>query len=157
MDVIGLIIVAEVMAESAHDNVIGTALLVRGEAENPTVSEVFVDAGFKDEAVIHGATPVIDMQVVAGSGGRAGSGRCRNGGSSTGPRARADTAPASGARLSCSVSQRPSLSAPTGSTEKERAPHAQGQFVTADSDPRSHRTTTEHGNSRQPCHETGRR
>ena len=71
VDVIELII-AVVMATSAHDNHIGTALLTRVAAENPSVSKTFVDAGFKDRVAIHGATPGIDVEVVSRLDGESG-------------------------------------------------------------------------------------
>jgi transposase len=57
VDVIGLIIAVVVMAASAHDNAIGSALLSRVAAENPSVTKAFVDAGSKDQVAIDGATP----------------------------------------------------------------------------------------------------
>lgn len=72
VDVIGLIIAVVVMAASAHDNQIGTALLSRVAAENPGVSKAFVDAGFKDQVAIHGAALGIDVQVVSRLDGQSG-------------------------------------------------------------------------------------
>ena len=72
VDVIGLIIAVVVMAASAHDNHIGTALLTRVAAENPVVSKAFVDAGFKDQVAIHGATLGVDVEVVSRLDGESG-------------------------------------------------------------------------------------
>lgn len=72
MDVIGLIIAVVVMAASAHDNQIGTALLSKVAAENPSVSKAFVDAGFKDQVAIRGATLGIDVEVVSRLNGESG-------------------------------------------------------------------------------------
>jgi transposase len=63
-DVIGLIIAVVVMAASTHDNVIGTALLDKVAADNPTVTKAWVDAGFKDAVAIHGALLGVDVEVV---------------------------------------------------------------------------------------------
>jgi transposase len=72
VDVIGLIIAVVVMAASAHDNQIGTALLSKVAAENPSVSKAFVDGGFKDQVAIHGATLGIDVEVVSRLDGESG-------------------------------------------------------------------------------------
>lgn len=72
VDVIGLIIAVVVMAASAHDNVVGTALLSRVAAENSSVSKAFVDAGFKDQVSIHGAILGIDVEVVSRLDGESG-------------------------------------------------------------------------------------
>lgn len=63
-DVIGLIIAVVVVAASVHDNAIGTALLDRVVAHNPSVTKAWVDAGFKDGVAIHGATLGVDVEVV---------------------------------------------------------------------------------------------
>jgi transposase len=72
VDVIGLVIAIVVMAASAHDNQVGTALLSRVAAENPGVSKAFVDAGFKDQVAIHGATLGIDVETVSRLDGESG-------------------------------------------------------------------------------------
>jgi transposase len=72
VDVIGLIIAVVVMAASAQDNAIGSALLSRVAAENPTVSKAFVDAGFKDQVAIDGARLGIDVEVVSRLDGESG-------------------------------------------------------------------------------------
>lgn len=69
---IGLIIAVVVMAASAHDNAIGTALLSRVAAENPTVTKAFVDAGFKDQVAIDGALLGIDVEVISRLDGESG-------------------------------------------------------------------------------------
>jgi hypothetical protein len=43
------------MAAAATDNQIGVRLLDRVVEQTPTVSKVWVDAAFKDDAAIHGA------------------------------------------------------------------------------------------------------
>jgi transposase len=72
VDVIGLIIAVVVMVASAHDNQIGTALLTRVAAEDPSVTKAFVDAGFKDDVAIHGAMLGIDVEVVCRPDGHRG-------------------------------------------------------------------------------------
>jgi transposase len=72
VDVIDLIIAVVVLAASAHDNQVGTALLSRVAVENPSVSKAFVDAGFKDQVAIHGATLGIDVQTVSRRDGESG-------------------------------------------------------------------------------------
>lgn len=72
VDVIGLIIAVVVMAASAHDNAVGTALLSRVASENPSVSKAFVDAGFKDQVAIHGAMLGIDVETVSRLDGESG-------------------------------------------------------------------------------------
>ena len=72
VDVIGLIIAVVVMAASAHDNAIGTALLSRVAAENASVTKAFVDAGFKDQVAIDGAMLGIDVEIVSRLDGESG-------------------------------------------------------------------------------------
>ena len=64
VDVMGLIIAVVVVAASAHDNAIGTALLTKVAAGTGTVSKALVDQGFKDGVVGHGRTLGIDVEIV---------------------------------------------------------------------------------------------
>lgn len=64
IDVIGLIIAVVVLAASAHDNKIGTALLDRVAATTPTVTKALVDQGFKTSVVDHGRELGIDVDIV---------------------------------------------------------------------------------------------
>jgi transposase len=63
VDAIGLIIAVVVVAASAHDNAIGTALLNR-VAPAGTVRTALVGQGFKAGVVDHGRTLGIDVQIV---------------------------------------------------------------------------------------------
>jgi transposase len=63
VDAIGLIIAVVVMAASAHDNAIGTALLSKAAATS-TVSKALVDQGFKNTVVEHGLKLGIDVEIV---------------------------------------------------------------------------------------------
>jgi transposase len=64
VDVLGLIIAVVVMAASATDNQVGVELLDRVVAHTPSVTKVWVDAGFKDDVAIHGAVLGIDVEQV---------------------------------------------------------------------------------------------
>ncbi len=63
-DVLGLIIAVVVVAASVHDNAIGITLLDKVAASAPTVTKAWVDAGFKNAVVAHGARLGIDVEVV---------------------------------------------------------------------------------------------
>jgi transposase len=63
-DVLGLIIAVVVVAASVHDNAIGIALLDKVAASAPTVAKAWVDAGFKNTVVEHGARLGIDVEIV---------------------------------------------------------------------------------------------
>ncbi|MFD7827386.1 IS5 family transposase [Kitasatospora sp. NPDC059803] len=63
-DVLGLIIAVVVVAASVHDNAIGITLLDKVAASAPTVTKAWVDAGFKNAVVEHGARLGIDVEVV---------------------------------------------------------------------------------------------
>lgn len=63
-DVLGLLIAVLVTAASVHDNAIGTALLDKVAAHNPSVAKAWVDAGFKNAVAAHGAALGIDVEVV---------------------------------------------------------------------------------------------
>jgi transposase len=62
--VIGLVIAVLVVAASTHDNAIGIALLDKVAASAPTVAKAWVDAGFKEAVVEHGARLGIDVEIV---------------------------------------------------------------------------------------------
>ncbi|MFF2808088.1 IS5 family transposase [Streptomyces sp. NPDC058000] len=63
-DVLGLIIAVVVTATSVHDNAIGIALLDKVAAAAPTVTKRWVDAGFKQAVVEHGADLGNDVEIV---------------------------------------------------------------------------------------------
>ncbi len=63
-DVIGLVIAVIVVAASVQDNAIGTTLLDKVAASAPTVTKAWVDAGFKEVVVEHGARLGIDVESV---------------------------------------------------------------------------------------------
>jgi transposase len=64
-DVLGLLVAVVVAAASVHDNAVGIALLDRVHAAAPTVTKAWVDAGFKNAVIAHGAALGVDVQVVA--------------------------------------------------------------------------------------------
>ena len=64
VDVLGLIIAVVVTAASATDNAIGIDLLNKVVEHTPTVTHAFVDAGFKDDVMIHGAVHGITVEQV---------------------------------------------------------------------------------------------
>jgi transposase len=72
VDALGLIIAVVVMAASATDNAVGTRLLDKVVEYTPTVTKVWVDAGFKDDVAIHGAVLGIDVEQVKRSDTAAG-------------------------------------------------------------------------------------
>ncbi|MFE7077395.1 transposase [Streptomyces sp. NPDC057620] len=53
-----------VVAASVHDNAIGITLLDQIAADNPSVTKGWVDAGFKNAVIDHGAALGIDVEVV---------------------------------------------------------------------------------------------
>ncbi|SOE15049.1 Transposase [Streptomyces sp. 2323.1] len=63
-DVLGLLIAVVVVAASVHDNAIGVTLLDKVAASAPTVTKAWVDAGFKNTVVDHGAHLGIDVEIV---------------------------------------------------------------------------------------------
>lgn len=64
VDVLGLIIAVVVLAASAHENRIGTALLSQVATRSDTVTKALVDQGFKNAVVEHGAGLGIDVEIV---------------------------------------------------------------------------------------------
>lgn len=71
-DVIGLVIAVIVVAASVHDNAIGTALLDKVARAAPAVTKAWVDAGFKEAVVEHGARLGIDVEIVQRDAGSKG-------------------------------------------------------------------------------------
>jgi len=63
-DALGLILAVAVTAASLSDNTIGIRLLDQAKKSYPTISKAWVDTGFKNAAVEHGATIGIDVEVV---------------------------------------------------------------------------------------------
>jgi len=63
VDVLGLVIAVVVMAASVHDNAFGVKLLDKA-AKVGTVAKAWVDQGFKNTVVEHGAKLGIDVEVV---------------------------------------------------------------------------------------------
>jgi transposase len=72
VDVLGLIIAVVVTAASATDNQIGVDLLDKVVEHTPTVTHAYVDAGFKDDVMIHGAILGITVEQVKRSDTRPG-------------------------------------------------------------------------------------
>jgi transposase len=66
VDVLGLVIAVVVLAASAHDNTVGTALLDRVAAatQGGSVRTALVDQGFKNTVITHGASQGVDVRVV---------------------------------------------------------------------------------------------
>jgi transposase len=63
-DTLGLLLAVIVTAASATDNAIGTQLLDQAKADHPSLSTTWVDSGFKNTTIEHGAGLGIDVQVV---------------------------------------------------------------------------------------------
>jgi hypothetical protein len=64
VDVLGLVIAVVALAASAHDNVVGIALLDKVAADTDTVHKALVDQGFKTAVVDHGQKAGIDVEVI---------------------------------------------------------------------------------------------
>lgn len=64
VDALGLIIAVVVTAASVTDNAIGIDLLDKVVEHTPTVTRAYVDAGFKDDVMIHGAVHGIAVEQV---------------------------------------------------------------------------------------------
>ncbi|MEW2386725.1 IS5 family transposase, partial [Micromonospora sp. NPDC047707] len=64
-DTLGLLLAVIVTAASASDNTIGVDLLDQAKAAHPALAKTWVDAGFKNRVIEHGATLGIDVEVVA--------------------------------------------------------------------------------------------
>jgi transposase len=63
-DTLGLLLAVIVTAASTSDNTIGINLLEQAKATHPALSKTWVDAGFKNRMIEHGATLGIDVEVV---------------------------------------------------------------------------------------------
>lgn len=63
-DALGLILAVTVTAASLSDNTIGIRLLDQAKNSYPAISKAWVDTGFKNAAVEHGAAIGIDVEVV---------------------------------------------------------------------------------------------
>ena len=63
-DTLGLLLAVIVTAASASDNTIGIDLLDQATATYPTLTKTWVDAGFKNRVVEHGAQLSIDVETV---------------------------------------------------------------------------------------------
>jgi transposase len=63
-DTLGLLLVVIVTAASASDNTIGMDLLDQATTVYPTLTKTWVDAGFKNKLVEHGAALGVDVEVV---------------------------------------------------------------------------------------------
>ncbi|BCL12651.1 IS5 family transposase [Micromonospora sagamiensis] len=63
-DTLGLLLAVVVTAASASDNTVGNGLLEQAKATYPTLAKTWVDAGFKNKVIEHGATLGIDVEVV---------------------------------------------------------------------------------------------
>lgn len=64
-DTLGLILAVSVAAAGLSDNVIGKGLLDQTKSAYPTISKTWVDAGFKNALIEHGATLGIDVEVAS--------------------------------------------------------------------------------------------
>ncbi|MEV4388429.1 IS5 family transposase [Micromonospora sp. NPDC049580] len=63
-DTLGLLLAVVVTAASTSDNTIGIDLLDQAKATHPALAKTWVDAGFKNKVIEHGATLGIDVDVV---------------------------------------------------------------------------------------------
>ncbi|MFI6785679.1 IS5 family transposase [Micromonospora sp. NPDC050276] len=63
-DTLGLLLAVVVTAASASDNTIGIDLLNQTKTTHPALAKTWVDAGFKNKVIEHGATLGIDVEVV---------------------------------------------------------------------------------------------
>ena len=61
---LGLLLAVIVTAASASDNTIGMDLLDQATAAYPTLTKTWVDAGFKNRVVEHGAALGVDVEIV---------------------------------------------------------------------------------------------
>lgn len=64
-DTLGIILAVIVTAASLSDNAIGTHLLSEAKNAYPTIAKAWVDTGFKNTVIEHGATLGIDVEVVS--------------------------------------------------------------------------------------------
>ncbi|MGW1062144.1 IS5 family transposase [Micromonospora rubida] len=63
-DTLGLLLAVIVTAASASDNAIGMDLLDQATTTYPTLTKTWVDAGFKNRVVEHGAALGVDVEIV---------------------------------------------------------------------------------------------
>jgi transposase len=63
-DTLGLLLAVTVTAASASDNTIGADLLNQATTAHPTLAKTWVDAGFKNRVVEHGAHLGVDVEIV---------------------------------------------------------------------------------------------
>lgn len=63
-DTLGLILAVVIAAASLHENQAGNRLLDQVHATHPTISTVWVDQGFKNQTVEHGARLGINVDIV---------------------------------------------------------------------------------------------
>jgi len=63
-DTLGLLLAVTVTAASASDNTIGINLLNQATTTHPTLTKTWVDAGFKNRVVEHGAALGVDVETV---------------------------------------------------------------------------------------------
>ncbi|GAA2478361.1 IS5 family transposase [Winogradskya humida] len=64
-DTIGLLLAVIVTAASASDNLIGIDLLNQATAIHPTLTKAWVDTGFRQKVVEHGAALGVDVEIVS--------------------------------------------------------------------------------------------
>ena len=64
-DTLGLILAVIVTAASLSENAVGTQLLDHAKSTYPTIAKTWVDTGFKNAVIEHGARLGIDVEVVA--------------------------------------------------------------------------------------------
>ena len=64
VDVLGLVIAVVVVAACVHDDAIGIRLLDKVAVDNPSVTEAWVDAGFKNAVAGHASPLGTDVEVV---------------------------------------------------------------------------------------------
>lgn len=64
-DAFGLVLAVIVTAASLSDNVIGIHLLDQAKSTYPTITKTWVDTGFKNKVIEHGAALGIDVEVVS--------------------------------------------------------------------------------------------
>ncbi|SEH02368.1 Transposase [Nonomuraea solani] len=63
-DTLGVILAVFVAAASLSDNVIGKSLLDKTKSLHPSITKTWVDTGFKNALIEHGAKLGIDVEVV---------------------------------------------------------------------------------------------
>jgi transposase len=64
VDTLGLLLLVMVTAASVSDNEAGKQLLSQIATDHPTITKAWVDTGYKTQAIEHGATLGIDVDVV---------------------------------------------------------------------------------------------